>query len=105
MLIGVVVIIPRCCRQHQKFFSIIAHSTEKIIRVIAYNADHFSVSLPTKQKSTLISVHLYFFALLPTKPIIFLRCGPQRGKTVSVVAYTAEKLSVLLTTTWKNVRI
>jgi hypothetical protein len=29
MLSRVVVIIPRCCRQHRKFFSIVAHSAEK----------------------------------------------------------------------------
>jgi hypothetical protein len=54
-------------------------------------------------KSTVISVHMCFSALLPTTPIIFLRCGPQRGKMNGVVAYTAEKLSVLLPTTRKNV--
>jgi hypothetical protein len=37
--------------------------------------------------------------------IVFLRCGPQRGKMIGVVAYTAEKLSALLPTMWKNIQI
>jgi hypothetical protein len=85
-------IFQRCCPQRRK-----------IISVVAYNSDNFFVLLPTTRKSTLISVHLHFSALLPTTPIIFLRCGPQRGKMISVVAYTAEKLSALLTTMQKNV--
>jgi hypothetical protein len=44
-----------------------------------------------------------FSALLPTTPMIFLRCGPQHGKMISIIAYTAEKLSALLTTMQKNV--
>jgi hypothetical protein len=44
-----------------------------------------------------------FSALLPTTLIIFPSCGPQRGKMIVVVAYTAEKLSALLPTTPKNV--
>jgi hypothetical protein len=44
-----------------------------------------------------------FSSLLTTTPIIFLCCGPQRGKMIGVVAYTAEKLSALLPTTRKNV--
>jgi hypothetical protein len=42
-------------------------------------------------------------ALLPTTPKMFQRCEPQHGKIIGVVAYTAEKLSALLTTTRKNV--
>jgi hypothetical protein len=34
---------------------------------------------------------------------IFPRCGPQHGKMIGIIAYTAEKLSALLTTTQKNV--
>jgi hypothetical protein len=74
-----------------------------MIGVVAYNADNFSTLLPTMQKSTVISVHLCFSALLPTTPIVFPCCGPQRGKLIGVVAYTAEKLSALLPTTRKNV--
>jgi hypothetical protein len=72
-----------------------------MIGVVAYNADNFSTFLPTTRKSTVISVHMCFSAFLPTTPIIFLRCGPQRGKMIGVVAYTAEKLSALLPTTRK----
>jgi hypothetical protein len=46
-----------------------------------------------------------FSALLPTTLIIFPRRRPQRRKMIGVVAYTAEKLSALLPTTRKNVRI
>jgi hypothetical protein len=74
-----------------------------MIGVVAYNADNFSTLLPTMRKSTVISVHICFSALLPTTPIIFPRCGPQRGKMIGVVAYTAEKLSALLRTMRKNV--
>ncbi len=49
--------------------------------------------LPTTRKSILILLMCVFSALLPTTPVIFPRCGPQRGKIISVVAYTAEKLS------------
>jgi hypothetical protein len=77
----------------------------KIIGVVAYNADNFSALLPTTRKSSLILVNMCSSALLPTTQIIFLRCGPQRRKIVGVVAYTAEKLSALLPTTRKNVRI
>jgi hypothetical protein len=70
-----------------------------MIGVVAYNADNFFTLLPTTRKSTVISVHMCFSALLPTTPIIFPRCGPQRGKMIDVVAYTAEKLSALLPTT------
>ncbi len=73
ILIRVAVVIPRCCRQCQKFVSVVAISAEQ------------------------------WMALLPTTPIIFPRCGPQHGKMIGVVAYTAEKLSALLTTTRKNV--
>jgi hypothetical protein len=76
-----------------------------MIGVIASNADNFSTLLPTTRKRTLISVQECFSALLPTTPIIFPCCGPQRGKMVGVVAYTAEKLSALLPTTQKNVQI
>jgi hypothetical protein len=64
-----------------------------MIGVVAYNANNFSTLLPTTRISTLISLHVCFSALLPTTPIIFLRCRPQRGKMIGVVAYTAEKLS------------
>jgi hypothetical protein len=74
-----------------------------MIGVVAYNADNFSTLLPTKRKSTVISVHICFSALLPTTLIIFPCCGPQRGKMIGVVAYTAEELSALLPTTRKNV--
>jgi hypothetical protein len=74
-----------------------------MIGVVAYNADNFSTLLPTRWKSTVILVHICFSALLPTTPIIFLPCGPQRGKMIGVVAYTAEKLSALLPTTRKYV--
>jgi hypothetical protein len=74
-----------------------------MIGVVAYNADNFSTLLPTTQKSTLILVRMCFSALLPTTLIIFLRCGPQRGKIICNVAYTAEKLSALLPTTRKDV--
>jgi hypothetical protein len=60
------------------------------------------VAKPTMQKNTLKSVHVCFSAMLPTTAIIFLRCGPQRGKMICV-AHTAEKLSALLTTMRKNV--
>jgi hypothetical protein len=85
-------VFERCCPQRRK-----------IIGVVAYNGDNFSALLPTMRKSTLISVHVHFSALLPTTPIIFLCCGPQRGKMIAVVAFTTEKLSALLTTTQKNV--
>jgi hypothetical protein len=65
-----------------------------MIGVVAYNA-----------VSTLISLHVCFSALLPTTLIFFPRCRPQRGKMIGVIAYTAEKLSALLPTTQKNVRI
>jgi hypothetical protein len=55
------------------------------------------------RKRTLITVHVRFSALLPTTLIIFLRCGSQCGKMIGIVAYTAENISVLLTTTQKNV--
>jgi hypothetical protein len=42
-----------------------------------------------------------FSASLPTTPISFLRSGPQRGKIISVVDYTTEKLSALLATMQK----
>jgi hypothetical protein len=71
--------------------------------VVAYNADNVSTLLPTTRKSTVISVHMCFSALLPTTLIIFPSCGPQRGKMIGVVAYTAEKLLALLPTTRKNV--
>jgi hypothetical protein len=86
------IIFQRCCPQRRK-----------LIGVVAYNADNFSTLLPTTRKSTVISVHMCFSALLPTTAIIFLRCGPQRGKMIGVVAYIAEKLSALLPTTRKNV--
>jgi hypothetical protein len=41
-----------------------------MIGTVAYNTDHFSTLLPATQKSTLISVHVFF----------------------CIVAYTAEKL-------------
>jgi hypothetical protein len=74
-----------------------------MIGVVAYNADNFSTLLPTTRKSTVISVHICFYALLPTTPVIFPHCGPQRRKMIGVVAYTAEILSALLPTTRKNV--
>jgi hypothetical protein len=86
------IIFQRCRPQHRK-----------MIGVVAYNDDNFSTLLPTTQKCTIISVHMCFSALLPTTPVIFPRCGPQRGKMISVVAYTAEKFSPLLPTTRKNV--
>jgi hypothetical protein len=61
-----------------------------MIGVVAFNAGNFSMLLPTTRKSTQISIHVCFSALLPTMPIIFLRCGPQRGKMIGVVAYTAD---------------
>jgi hypothetical protein len=76
-----------------------------MIAVVAYNADNFSRLLPTTRISTLISLHVCFSALLPTTPRIFPRCGPQRGKMIGVVTYTAEKLLPLFPTTQKNVRI
>jgi hypothetical protein len=76
-----------------------------MIGVVAYNANNLSMLLPTTRISTLISLHVCFSVLLPTTPIIFLRCRPQRGKMIGVVAYTAEKLSAELPTTQKNVRI
>jgi hypothetical protein len=87
-------IFQRCCPQRRK-----------IITVVAYNGNIFSGLLPTMRISTLVSVPVCFSALLPTMPIIFLRCGPLRGKMIGVVAYKSEKLSALLTTTQKNVRI
>jgi hypothetical protein len=89
------IIFLRCCPQRRK-----------IIGVVVYNADNFSMLLPTTRKSTLILVHMCFSALLPTTLIIFLHCRPQRRKMIGIVAYTAEKLSALLPTTRKkNVRI
>jgi hypothetical protein len=76
-----------------------------MIGVVVYNADNLSALLPTMGKSPLISVHVRFSALLPSTPIIFPRCRPQRGKMICVVVYTAEKLLALSTTTRKNVRI
>jgi hypothetical protein len=76
-----------------------------MIGVVVYNADNFSMLLPTTRKNTIILVHMCFSALLPTTLIIFPRCRPQRRKMIGVVAYTAEKLSALLPTTRKNVRI
>jgi hypothetical protein len=66
ILICVVVIVLHCCQQPGKIFSIVAHSTEKSL------------------------------ALLPSMPLIFPLCGPQRVQMICVVAYTEEKLSVLL---------
>jgi hypothetical protein len=68
---------------------------------VVYNADNFSALWPTTLKSALISVHVCFSALLPTTPIIFPHCRPQRRKMIGVVVYTAEKLSALSTTTRK----
>jgi hypothetical protein len=76
-----------------------------MISVVAYNDYYFSAMLPKTQKSTLISVLVCFSALLPSTPKIFPCCGPQNGKMISKVAYTAGKLSALLKTTRKNVRI
>jgi hypothetical protein len=76
-----------------------------MINVVAYNGYHFSMLLPTTQKSALIPIHVCFSALLPTTPIIFPRFGPQCGKMIGVVAYIAEKLSMLLITMRKNVGI
>jgi hypothetical protein len=75
-----------------------------MISDVAYNSDNFFALLPTMWKSALISVHVCFSALLHTTPIIFVHCGPQQGKMISNVAYTAEKLLALLTTTRKNVQ-
>jgi hypothetical protein len=75
---------------------------QKMIGVVAYNTDHFSTLVPTTWKSTSISVHVCFSALLPTTAIILPHCGPQRGKMIIVVAYTAEKLLPLLSTARKN---
>jgi hypothetical protein len=83
-------------------FAALLLTAQKMIGVVAYNGDNFSALLPTTGKRTLISVHVHFSALLPTTPIIVLRCGPQRGKMINVVAYTAEKLSALLKTTQKK---
>ncbi len=88
------IIFQRCCPQ-----------CRKIIGFVAYNADYFSMLLPTTRKSTLISVHMCFSALLPTTSITFPCCGSQRGKIIGVVAYTTETLSALLPTMRKNVRI
>jgi hypothetical protein len=74
-----------------------------MIGVVVYNANNFSALWPTTRKSALISVHVCFYALLPTTLIIFPRCRPQRRKMIGVVIYTAEKLSPLSTTTRKNV--
>jgi hypothetical protein len=76
-----------------------------MIGVVAYNANNFSTLLPTTRISTLISVHVCFSALLPTTLIIFPRCRPQRRKMIGILAYAAEKLSALLPTMQKNVRI
>jgi hypothetical protein len=76
-----------------------------MIGVVVYNADNLSALLPATGKSALISVHVRFSALLPSTPIIFPRCRPQRGKIIGVVVYTVEQLLTLSTTTWKNVRI
>jgi hypothetical protein len=56
-----------------------------MIAVVVYNADNLSALLPTTGKSPLISVHVCFSALLPSTPIIFLRCRPQRGKMIGVI--------------------
>jgi hypothetical protein len=76
-----------------------------MIGVVAFNSNHFSALLPTMWKSTIISVQVCFSVLLPTMPIIFPLCGLQCGKMIIVVAYTAEKLSALLTLKRKNVQI
>jgi hypothetical protein len=57
------------------------------------------------QKGTLISDNVRFSALLPTTPIILPNSGPQCKKVIRNVARIAEKLSALLATTQKNVRI
>jgi hypothetical protein len=44
-----------------------------------------------------------YSALLPTTPILFPHCGPQRAKMIGVVNYTAEKILSLMTTTRNNV--
>jgi hypothetical protein len=78
-------------------FSVVAHSTEKkIIGAVGFNANDFSTLLPTMRKSALISVNARFSALLPT-------LWTTAQKKIGVVAYTAEKLLVLLIITQKNV--
>ncbi len=62
-----------------------------MIGIVVYNADNFSVLLPTTGKSGLISVHERFSALLPFTLMIFPCCRPQRGTMIGVVVYTAEK--------------
>jgi hypothetical protein len=76
----------------QKILQPCSPQRRKMIGVVAYNANNFSVLLLTTQKSTLISVFVCFSALLATLLIIFPICGPQSRKIISVVAYTAEKL-------------
>jgi hypothetical protein len=70
----------RCCLQSKKFQHC-CPQRRKIFGVVAFNTNYCSVLLPTMQKSTLISVHVFF----------------------CVVAYTAKNLLELLTTTQKNV--
>jgi hypothetical protein len=62
-----------------------------MIAVVAYNADNFSALLPTTRKSTLISVHVCFSALLPTTPINDWCYCLHSGKIIGVVDNNAEK--------------
>jgi hypothetical protein len=53
------------------FSALLPTAQKRFIGVVAYNSQNFSALLPTTRKSTLISVHVCFSALLPTTPIIF----------------------------------
>jgi hypothetical protein len=80
-------------------FSALLPTTQKKVPRVAYNGDHFSTLWATTQKSALLSVHVWFSALLPTRQISFLHCEPQHRNIICVDAYNVEKWSALLATT------
>jgi hypothetical protein len=53
----------RCCPQHRK-----------IMDVVGNNADHIPALLPSTLKGTLISIHVFFSALLPIQQKNYRRC-------------------------------
>jgi hypothetical protein len=60
ILFRIVIIIIRCCPQHQIFFR--APQCEKIVAVVTYNTDFCSALQATMRKNALISVHVCFLS-------------------------------------------
>jgi hypothetical protein len=96
-----------------QFFRVVAHNAVRSFALLPTtwkNAPHrrlqrqsFFRVVGDSAKNCFYFSSYMFFALLPTTPIIFMRCGTQCGKIISVVAYTAEKSSSLLATMRKMV--